>query len=465
MKEQWLDHMRNQLKDYTETPPEGLWEDIEKELFSEEEDSKLIIPLKKETKFAFISNGNIKKIAAAILLLLSVGTGLWIWNDKEVKKSMANNELSQKNLPQKHKVEYNEKQIDRQLSATDHQTYTQEEYQTREKFNQQNVVITQKKVNSIDNNLEFNKENKHQQKLVNSELSKTNSDQSITDYRSQNIKSNLEASDKDKLADLEKEQKNEETKLLIEKLENEIQSLKKTGVNNSKWLAAVNGSGFGIAGNNEVKGYASINKERMTVESMVLAQNVLTNKMFADIIHSNQGKTVDTQIKHRTPLSFGAQIQYQLNIKWALVSGLQYTNLVSDLKSGTEDYYIKNEQIVDYLGVPLSLQYQFLNYKKWSTYANVGGQVDFPIQGKLKTSYINNGEVSVDPDRELNGLSTQFSTTLGIGFQYKILNRLSFYGEPSLVYYLDNGSKVSSIYNEKPLNFHLRVGLKWNLSK
>ena len=67
MKEQWLDHMRNQLKDYTETPPEGLWEDIEKELFSEEEDSKLIIPLKKETKFAFISNGNIKKIAAAIL--------------------------------------------------------------------------------------------------------------------------------------------------------------------------------------------------------------------------------------------------------------------------------------------------------------------------------------------------------------------------------------------------------------
>ena len=242
MKEQWLDHMRNQLKDYTETPPEGLWEDIEKELFSEEEDSKLIIPLKKETKFAFISNGNIKKIAAAILLLLSVGTGLWIWNDKEVKKSMANNELSQKNLPQKHKVEYNEKQIDRQLSATDHQTYTQEEYQTREKFNQQNVVITQKKVNSIDNNLEFNKENKHQQKLVNSELSKTNSDQSITDYRSQNIKSNLEASDKDKLADLEKEQKNEETKLLIEKLENEIQSLKKTGVNNSKWLAAVIGS-------------------------------------------------------------------------------------------------------------------------------------------------------------------------------------------------------------------------------
>ena len=93
MKNSWLDHMRNQLKDHSEPSPEGLWEDIEKQLFTEE--GEKIIPLVSTEKNSAISNKLVakrnvswKRIAAILLLFLSMGSVFWIGfnNDESVKK-------------------------------------------------------------------------------------------------------------------------------------------------------------------------------------------------------------------------------------------------------------------------------------------------------------------------------------------------------------------------------------------
>ena len=174
---------------------------------------------------------------------------------------------------------------------------------------------------------------------------------------------------------------------------------------------------------------------------------------------------METEIKHRKPISLGAGVQYQITNKIGISTGIQYTKLVSDLTAGTANSYVESQQIIQYLGVPLSFNYKVFEKEKWNFYANAGGQLDLPLDGVLKTKYVDASTSTADPSQNLTNLKLQFSTSAGVGIQYNFTPRLGIYAEPAMLYYLDNGSAIGSVYKEKPVNFNLKMGLKWNLNK
>lgn len=47
--------------------------------------------------------------------------------------------------------------------------------------------------------------------------------------------------------------------------------------------------------------------------------------------------------------------------------------------------------------------------------------------------------------------------------QFNLSSVVGLYVEPGVSYYFDNGSSVSNIYKEKPLNFNLEFGLRFSL--
>ena len=57
----------------------------------------------------------------------------------------------------------------------------------------------------------------------------------------------------------------------------------------------------------------------------------------------------------------------------------------------------------------------------------------------------------------------QFSADAAAGIQYHFLPKLSLYAEPGLKYYFDNGSTIENIYKEKPLQFSLQMGVRYDL--
>ena len=57
----------------------------------------------------------------------------------------------------------------------------------------------------------------------------------------------------------------------------------------------------------------------------------------------------------------------------------------------------------------------------------------------------------------------QVSVNGAAGAEFKFTEGLSLYAEPSLNYYFDNGSSIPTLYQEKPLNFNLNVGIRFNL--
>ena len=53
----------------------------------------------------------------------------------------------------------------------------------------------------------------------------------------------------------------------------------------------------------------------------------------------------------------------------------------------------------------------------------------------------------------------------GNAFLLKFFRDFSLYAEPMLSYYFDNGSQISTIYQEKPFNYGFNIGLRFNINR
>ena len=56
------------------------------------------------------------------------------------------------------------------------------------------------------------------------------------------------------------------------------------------------------------------------------------------------------------------------------------------------------------------------------------------------------------------------SVGASLGFGYSFNELLGIYAEPGFSYYFDNGSFVETVYRERPFNFSLSLGLRFNLN-
>ena len=158
--------------------------------------------------------------------------------------------------------------------------------------------------------------------------------------------------------------------------------------------------------------------------------------------------------KHYQPISFGLSVNIPISSSLSLTTGLVYTRLRSDFVVVMGGYPMTTEQTLYYLGVPLNAQYQFWGYKGLKVYGVAGVAADYNIKSQ----------------QEMEGLTQeiirdrwQFSLKCGLGVEYDVIPQLGIYVEPGLKYYFDNGSRVQNFFKDKPTNFNLQVGLRWNL--
>ena len=158
--------------------------------------------------------------------------------------------------------------------------------------------------------------------------------------------------------------------------------------------------------------------------------------------------------KHYQPISFGLSVNIPISSSFSLTTGLVYTRLRSDFVVVMGGYPMTTEQTLYYLGVPLNAQYRLWGYKGLKVYGVAGVAADYNIKSQ----------------QEMEGLTQeiirdrwQFSLKGGLGVEYDVIPQLGIYVEPGLKYYFDNGSRVQNFFKDKPTNFNLQLGLRWNL--
>ena len=178
-----------------------------------------------------------------------------------------------------------------------------------------------------------------------------------------------------------------------------------------------------------------------------------------EIADHNQGKIIESE-HHNKPITIGIAVNKRIGGKFSIETGLKYSFLKSDFRLGTGNYFVDKEQKLHYLGIPLNVSYQLIRYKKLSAYSSAGITLHIPIFGKTTADYITDG-ISVYTNDWKVTPPTQWTTNTSLGIQYQFAPNVNLFVEPTLNWYIPNGSNIKNSWTEHPFTFTVPIGIRF----
>lgn len=429
--EKWIKDIRNRMEDYSEPLPAGLWEKIDSEISAPK-----VIPLWKRWQ----------SVAAAAVVVIAVSTlSVWYWgNDKSLKDA---------NLAGVTNIE-NDENIE-QLSD----------------------LIKDGVIKNPEATVQVTADNAVSEKLkpVSGKVQSENEIMTLSSFEQQTI-------DNDEVKKEDKETpKTEENVRSKEKRINMMKADRETLKRNASYMAMAgekrksgrNDLELGVmAGNipysssNSFGGMSRLSsapKSLSSVNNSVVGEISDASATYSQVLFNNMDKETYTDVKHHVPVTVGVSVKWNLNDKWALESGLNYTYLYSELRSGANSY-IEDKQKLHYVGIPLKVQRSIWNNSIFSLYASAGGMMEKCVSGTVETVYVD-GNTKKNQEREdLDVKPLQFSVLASLGVQANFNKHLSLYLEPGMIYYFDDNTDILTIRKDKPFNFNLQLGLRFNIN-
>ncbi|MDR0393522.1 MAG: PorT family protein, partial [Tannerella sp.] len=165
-------------------------------------------------------------------------------------------------------------------------------------------------------------------------------------------------------------------------------------------------------------------------------------------------------VKPSIPFSAGITVRRKWNRTLGIETGVVYTRLSSDLVVDREGSRYDAVLILHYVGVPVNLTVNLWEKNRFGLYASGGGMVEKGIRSVFKQKTI------LFPVRMMNDQvnripGLQWSLQGGLGISYRFYREMSFFLEPGISYYFDGKQPVSK-RTEDPLNFNLRLGVRYD---
>lgn len=187
------------------------------------------------------------------------------------------------------------------------------------------------------------------------------------------------------------------------------------------------------------------------------ANALFTNKSVADN---------NSQMIHSQPYSFGITISKRIVDKISLETGLVYTYLYSESRNSSSAYNNEENQQFHFIGVPLNINYHFVDIGKLDLYASLGGMIEKDVhgvykgkdQGSMGDLTQSEGEIS----RNISLKNPQLSINAGVGASYPLYGGLNIYAKIGGAYYFDaNNINYKTIYSDKKIMLDINAGIRF----
>lgn len=437
MNEKWIKDIRSRMENYSEPLPADLWEKIDADISR----PKVIPMWRKWTS-----------VAAAAAVVLAVSTlSLFYWTSEpslkesnlSIVEAPAIDNTEQKDtpkdvIPEDVKPVVAEVKNDKLLSAVSVKVYDEDESNVDTIEEKQSVAVSD-----------------------NSPVVVTN------DEKQEEPTSDM---------------KEEDSSSAKEKRINMMKADRETVRRNASYLAmADDGNGkrrskmqIGVTTGNipysSSSNFSGMSRLGMSTNTMSSANNMVVGEIsdatasYTQMVYKNANQKTYTDIKHHMPVTVGASVKWGFSENWALETGLNYTYLYSELRSGAKSYR-EDEQKLHYVGIPLKVQRSVWSNSIFSFYASAGGMMEKCVSGSLEWDIVIDDNKKSHFSEDLNVKPLQFSVLASVGLQANFNKLLSLYIEPGMIYYFDDNTDIPTIRKDKPFNFNLQLGLRFNLGK
>ena len=463
MNNEWLNTLRSRMEDHEEGVPDGLWDDIRNELFLEEEENKIMAgvapvvndEVEKEKggenagyKSLFYRIGGIAAAAALVFMIV------------KILPQDDNNKTFSKNHPDLNKGTDRNSVLKDSEDQEDHNVEGKPIMGNPLVQNNFNGISSEKSISTI------KPEDIGRKETVNSEESQViihNTD-SVEPFRQENKASSVLPLANETIKAQIDEKEIDEGLFKKEKIEEKYADHKKNKALKShkdkSWmLSMLTGNASSNSAEQQFPGYASMDGKPMNIEAVWSASEYVDDPL-TEILLANQSKPVEARIRHKVPVTFGLSLYYNLGKRWGIGTGLNYTKLASELHSGTNANYIKGNQTVHYIGIPVQVNYNVIQKGKFTGYVTGGALVEKQVAGSITTTYVVDDEVKETSKESIDHKPLQFSVNTAVGLQLKVINRLGIYAEPGIGYHFKDDNSPNTIYKEKPLHFNVKFGIR-----
>lgn len=172
----------------------------------------------------------------------------------------------------------------------------------------------------------------------------------------------------------------------------------------------------------------------------------------------------------RLPFSVALGIKYNFTPRWAVGTGLRYTNLgrtyLADYKSSgvtVSKAVVDNQQ--HWLGVPVNLYYDIVNRGPWRMHTFVGGTAEFLLSDDF---LVHHSTFNQDQHFHENSSSVQWSIGAGLGLEFKLNPHWGLFLDPSVRYYFRSEDLVKnhrSLRTIQPLRFDIEAGVRFSFGQ
>jgi len=171
--------------------------------------------------------------------------------------------------------------------------------------------------------------------------------------------------------------------------------------------------------------------------------------------------SIDDDAEHEAPLKIGVTVSLPLTDRLSLVSGVIYSHQRSsiDRQVGAAQRYSLT-QTLDYVGIPLGLEYEFWSPGRFSVSAYGGMAVEKMIRGRRWQD----GQESNSRQKVSMG-SLQWSASASVVLEYDLTDFLGIYLQPGVGFYFDNGSSLTNYYGDNPISPDIRLGLRFTIPR
>lgn len=453
MSNNWQKDIHDRMGNYEIDAPEGLWDNISKEMGSKEISSKGIGPKsmgeangdnKQTTNGATIFQHRFQRaVGIAVAACLAFVVGFYFYNSDDTTPTLADNSASQKTVT---KQQYSNPISDNKDLDIDNNSSIGKDTEDNTIKNTQKLLAAHGEVNG-DADVE---------QSINNAPENVATAESQSTASNNNIATATANEEKPKAKSQKESAHNENYKDLWAK--EDFNNVRKANSSTSKWQIGT--SATGLTG-------TSVNTR--SIGDLIVATGSdgydWEGSPMLGIGIYNQGQEVKTEYKHHLPVRIGLNIDYALSDRLSLESGVSYTRLSSDMKDGTSTNFISGSQNLDYVGIPLSLKYKALSYGALDLYAATGILAEQCVNGKTSKDFVIEGNVKKTEQQNIHSRPLQLSANAAVGLQFKIADNIGIYAEPGLSYFFDDNSSLNTIYKEKPLNFNLNIGFRYEIGK
>lgn len=407
--EKWIEQLRDKLADYKVEAPEGLWEDIEAALpeHSEKHRPASMIPLRRWA------------IAASLAIILATG-GYWWFGNRH--NSLQSNLSQEPQLSQSLVETTPDETLEAQLTPGPSIKIPQ---QSQDFWSHESVRQNQDSdPTALTKKVHVSEETEYPQKSPNEE----------------NIVVPDEAPQHDSFP------RDEES--VVRQLDQQIAQLH-TSSSKIPTISLYAMNGFGHQSNSN---------------GVIMSSNLTQNFVNPSDYQGQMARRRETiylagyeeRQKHNQPISFGLTVSYPLCRQLSLSTGIVFTHLQSNFVKVMRSQQISQKQKLDYIGIPVMIDFKVWSYKGLKTYISMGLQTDWNIHTSLQAEGV---------DQQLDKDRMQWSVVGALGAQYDIIPQIGIYAEPGIRHYFDNGSNISNYFKDKPTCFSLQLGLRLSLMK